>query len=158
MNKKKRTKYLLLAVILIYGAVVGRFFMLSDDGINTIASSEEIASFTPATYSVKDSFTISNDYRDPFLGTLSKRNQGTKTSLSNQKAQKKEDAYFPTIRYLGVISDAGSTKKVLSLQINAKEYIAKEGSVIDSVRIISGNLKNITVTYKGKRKRINISG
>lgn len=158
MNKKKRTRYLLLAVILIYSAVIVRFFMLSDDDVDAMVSSEPIASFKPASYTVKESFTISNDYRDPFLGTLAKKNRSAKTSTSRQNSLKQEDAYFPAIRYVGLISDAGSGKKVLSLEINAKEYIAKEGSVVDSVQIISGNLKSISVSYKGKRKRINISG
>ncbi|MFC4636461.1 hypothetical protein ACFO3O_21320 [Dokdonia ponticola] len=158
MNKKKRTKYLLLAVILIYGAVIVRFFMLSDDGVNTVVISEPIGSFKPTSYTVKESFTIDNNYRDPFLGTLTKRNQASIKNTSRKKEAKEEDTYYPTIRYLGLISDAGSGKKVLSLEINAKEYIAKEGSVVDSVQIISGNLKSISVSYKGKRKTINISG
>ena len=158
MNKKKRTRYLLLTVILIYGAVIVRFFMLSDDDVDAIVTSEPIASFKPVSYTVKESFTISNDYRDPFLGTLAKKNQTPVTNVSRQNLPKQEDAYFPTIRYLGLISDAGSGKKVLSLEINTKEYIAREGSVIDSVQIISGNLKSISVSYKGKRKNINISG
>ena len=158
MNKKKRTKYLLLAVILIYGAVIVRFFMLSDDGVNTVVTSEPIGSFKPTSYTVKESFTISNDYRDPFLGTLEKKNQASIKNISRQKASNQEDTYFPAIKYLGLISDTGSGKKVLSLEINTKEYIAKEGSVVDSVQIISGNLKSISVSYKGKRKNINISG
>ncbi|WP_299213784.1 hypothetical protein [uncultured Dokdonia sp.] len=158
MNKKKRTRYLLLAVILIYGAVVVRFFMLSDDGVDAMITSEPITSFKPASYTVKESFTIDNNYRDPFLGTIVNRNQTRKKNISRQNASNQEDAYFPAIKYLGLISDTGSGKKVLSLEINTKEYIAKEGSVIDSVQIISGNLKNISVSYKGKRKNINISG
>ncbi|MEP0262326.1 hypothetical protein [Dokdonia sp.] len=158
MKNKKRTTYLLLAVILIYGAVVGRFFMLSNKGGDIFFTPEATTVFTPAEYVIKERFTINNDYRDPFLGTLSKGNQITSTISSKQKEQTTEDTYFPSVRYMGVISDAGSNKKVLSLQINAKEYITKEGSVVDSVRVISGSTKNVTVSYKGKKKTINISG
>lgn len=158
MKNKKRTKYLLLAVILIYGAIIARFFMLSNEGGDTLFTPEVTTTFTPTEYTIKESFTITNEYRDPFLGTLSKGSQITSTTSSKQKTQTTEDTYFPSVRYMGVISDAGSNKKVLSLQINTKEYITKVGSVVDSVRVISGSTKNVTVSYKGKRKTINISG
>ncbi len=157
MNKKKRTRYLLLAVILIYVAVIVRFFMLSSDEEYAVGSLEPIASFTPAKYTVKDNFTISNDYRDSFLGTLSKKNKSTIGISSSKTTQKEEDTYFPTIKYLGIISDVSSNKKVVSLQINTKEYVTKEGSVVDSVRIISGTTKSLTISYKGKHKKITIS-
>ena len=155
MKNKKRTGYLLLAVILIYGAVIARFFMLSNEGGNIEFIPEEVATFKPTEYKVKESFSIDNDYRDPFLGTLSKRDQSTITQ--RVKTKPIEDTYFPTIKYMGVISDAGSNKRVLSLRINGKEYITKVGSTVDSVRVVSGNIKNVTVSYKGKRKVINIT-
>ena len=157
MNKKKRTRYLLLAVVLIYITVIWRFLTLSNDEEYVVNGSEPIASFTPKEYKVKESFTITNDYRDPFLGTLSRKKQNATRSSSLKRTEDKKEEYFPTIKYLGIISDPSSAKKVLSLQINTKEYIAKEGRLIDSVKIISGTIKRLTVSYKGKRKHINIS-
>jgi len=155
MNTKKRTQYLLIAVIAIYGAVVARFFMLSNDGDYVLPENEAIASFKPTAYTIKESFIIKNDYRDPFLGTLPKSNQ--RGVSSRKSSQKVEEAYFPRVHYLGIISDAASSKKVVSLSINSKEYVMKEGNTIDSVTVISGNTKHILVSYKGKRKRISIS-
>ena len=157
MNKKKRTTYLLIAVILIYGAVIARFFMLSNDGDYVLPTNELVASFKPTTYDVKENFTISNDYRDPFLGALAKKNQSIDPSLRKSTSNTKKEVYFPVVTYLGIISDAGSSKKVLSLRINAKEYVVKEGNTVDSIRVISGNTKSLLVSYKGKRKRITIS-
>ncbi|GGG25174.1 hypothetical protein GCM10011344_27310 [Dokdonia pacifica] len=156
MNKKKRTRYLLIAVILIYGAVIARFFMLSNDGDYSLPTNELVASFKPTSYDVKENFTINNDYRDPFLGTLIRDNKNT-SSDSRKEITNKKEAYFPAITYLGIISDAGSSKKVLSLRINAKEYVIKEGNTVDSIQVISGNRQSLLVSYKGKRKRITIS-
>lgn len=156
MKNKKRTGYLLLAVILIYGAVIARFFMLSNEGGNIEFIPEEIVAFKPTQYKVKESFTIDNDYRDPFLGTFPKNDQASNQAIKQEK-KPIEDTSFPTIKYMGVISDAGSNKRVLSLRINGKEYITKVGSTVDSVGIVAGNIKNITVSYKGKRKVINIT-
>lgn len=156
MKNKKRTGYLLLAVILIYGAVIARFFMLNNEGGNIEFIPEEVATFKPTQYKIKESFSIDNDYRDPFLGTFSKNDQ-TSNQVIKQKTKSIEDTYFPTIKYMGVISDAGSNKRVLSLRINGKEYITKVGSTVDSVRVVSGNIKNVTISYKGKKKVINIT-
>ncbi|WP_299676101.1 hypothetical protein [uncultured Dokdonia sp.] len=157
MNKKKRTRYLLIAVVIIYGAVIARFYMLSNDGDYILPTNDLVASFKPVTYHVKENFTINNNYRDPFLGTLVRNNKNTSNTSRKGTTDNKEDTYFPAITYLGIISDVGSSKKVMSLRINSEEYVIKEGNTVDSIQIISGNTKSVLVSYKGKRKRITIS-
>jgi len=155
MTKKSNTKYLLLAVILIYGAIVVRFFMLRSDGDSTFIV-DPIAQFTPKEYEVKEEFTIANNHRDPFLGKVPISGGQRKTTATKAVPTKKTD-YFPSIQYQGIVSDASSSKKVISLLINDKEYIVREGKVADSVRVLRGNAKTLSVSYKGEIKKFNIS-
>lgn len=154
MNKKKRTTYLFIAVILIYGAIVARFFMLRSDGEEQITS-QSVTKFTPISYGVKENFEINNDYRDPFLG---KRPAiSTSEKITKKPVPNKETAYYPDIVYRGVVADSRSSAKVLSLTVNGKEYIIREGKTADSVRVISGDTKKITVAYKGNTKKFDIA-
>lgn len=154
MNKKKRTTYLFIAVILIYGAIVARFFILRSDGEEQIIS-QTATKFTPISYAVKENFEINNNYRDPFLG---KRTVAASTSkkIKTTPVEKKETAYYPNIIYRGVVADSRSSAKVLSLTINGKEFIVREGKTADSVRVVSGDSKKITVAYKGNTKKFDI--
>jgi hypothetical protein len=156
MGKKSNTKYLLIAVILIYAAIIVRFFMLRSDSDEAIDSINPVAQFTPVTYESKETFTIENNHRDPFLGKLPNKAPRRKTQ-QGKVVPPKEPAYFPLVQYRGIVSDTQSNKKVISLVINDKEFVVREGSIVDSVRVISGSANKLAVSYKGRKKEIPIS-
>lgn len=157
MNKKKRTLYLLISVVAIYAAIITRFLFLSDEGDAVELANTSVNTFTPTQYQVQKNFKIINNYRDPFLGDIPRKVISNKTDTSIS-IQEPENTFFPEVQYLGVISDTGGAKKVLSLRINSREYVLREGSVTDSIQIISGDQKKMVVSFKGKKKVINISG
>lgn len=145
---------MLVTVITIYIAIIVRFFMLSNDN-NSSKNTEFLTSdFKPTKYEARKDFSIINDYRDPFLGILPKINQKVFKSQGNQS--KIVNSYYPEIHYLGVISDAKSEAKVLSLKINGKEIIIREGKTVDSVKVLSGNSNNLIVSYKGVPKAVSL--
>lgn len=156
MKNKKRTLYLLIAVIAIYVAIIVRFFMLSNDSNSTGTTDFLATDFKPTTYEVRKDFTINNNYRDPFLGKLPKSNKRAPKARRSQPST--TNTFFPDVQYVGVISDTKSGTKVLSLKVNGNEYVVREGKTVDSVKVLSGNSNNIVVSYKGKRKTIRISG
>jgi len=148
--KKKRTSYLLLLVVFIYATVAVRFFLLKDDGGATDLTIEPVGDFNPIAYTVDKDFTIDNDYRDPFLGTLPRPQKTVNTNT----VKTTETIPFPDIQYMGVIADAGSNKKILSIRIGQVEYVVRIGDKVADVHILSGNEKNITVSHNGRRKTI----
>ena len=156
MSKKSNTKFLLLGVILIYGAIVVRFFMLRSAGASDIPVTNIVADFTPKSYEVQEDFTIANNHRDPFLGTRPKEAIIKKATTKPQIVEN-PTAYFPAVLYKGLVSDIDSKKKVISLAVNDKEYIIREGKTVDSVTILSGNAKELKVSYKGVVKTLKIS-
>lgn len=156
MIKKKRTTYLLIGVIAIYAAIVVRFYMLSNDRDSVVIGETPIGAFTPTLYETKKEFTLDTNYRDPFLGTVSKRRR--KISRTQSPEGITDEILFPDVTYLGIISDAKSSTKVLSLKINNREYVIREGTSQDSLYVISGTREKLIVSYKGRRKEIKISG
>ncbi len=156
MNTKKRTLYLLIAVVLIYMAIIVRFFLLSDGGTEEDITLDPITEFKPIRYEVDKDFTIKNAYRDPFLGTLSRGKTTVKTTQKDPDPV--TDDPFPNVNYIGLISDAGSGKKVFSVRISGKEYVVQSGATVDGLTIISGTPKQVVVSYQGTRKTIKISG
>jgi hypothetical protein len=156
MKKKKRNVYLLITVVAIYTAIIVRFFMLTKDNDSLEFTTTSAGDFKPTQYEIQKDFSITNDYRDPFLGELPKSKKAiNRTKLPKQES---ENSYYPDVQYLGVVSDSKSSAKVLSLKVNGNEYVIREGKTVDSVKVLSGNSNKIMVSYKGKRKAINISG
>ncbi len=153
MNKKKRTSYLLLLVVLIYATVAVRFFLLKDDGDTIDLTIQPVGNFKPITYTVDKEFTIRNDYRDPFLGTLPSKKKVTSVSTS-KTTQAIIAIPFPEIHYMGIVADAKSNKKILSIRIDGVEYVVRIGDEVKEVRILSGNEERITVSHNGVRKTI----
>lgn len=156
MTKKKRTLYLLLGVVAIYAAIVVRFIMLSNDSSSLGLIDASSGEFKPAIYKAQEKFTIINNYKDPFLNTPP-RGKNRVASSSNSKKNSEPSTYYPQVYYLGVIADAKTSEKVLSLKVNGREYVVREGKNIDSLIVISGTSKKAVVSYKGKRKIIHIA-
>lgn len=156
MNSKKRTLYLLIAVVFIYIAIIVRFFLLSDEGTEEDIAIDPVTQFKPIRYEVDKEFTIKNAYRDPFLGTLSRERIPVRTPRKDPDPVINDP--FPMVNYIGLISDAGSGKKVFSVRISDKEYVVRSGATIDSITIVSGTPKEVIISYQGKQKTIKISG
>jgi|GEM_PF-1191725 len=156
MKKKKRTLYLLIAVVAIYAAIIFRFLLLRDGGESQINTSPINNTFNPIEYDVQKEFKIVNDYRDPFLGKIKKETGDVSTKKLNIQNNRSKELPFPQVDYLGVVADTGGEKKVLSLRVNSNEYVMREGATVDSLTIISGNQKSMIVSYNGNRKTINI--
>lgn len=156
MGKKVNNKYLLVCVILIYAAIIVRFIMLRSDDTDTINFTNTVANFSPKSYEVKEDFIIENNHRDPFLGKLPTTRTIRKTNSKPQTVEKSSE-YYPTVLYKGIVSATDSNKKVISLAVNGQEYIIREGKTVDSVAIISGNPRELTVSYKGAVKKFKIA-
>ncbi len=156
MDLKINNKYLLVFVILLYSASIVLFFKLRSNDTDTILLTNTLGNFTPKNYEVKEDFAIANNHRDPFLGKLPTARTPKKTSSKPVKVQKTPE-YYPTVQYKGLVSDTDSNKKVVSLAVNGQEYIIREGKTVDSVTIISGDPKELKVSYKGAIKKFKIT-
>lgn len=152
--KNKTKTYLLLAAVLCIWGVIGYKII---NGLNPeepqVVAQEYDKTFKPKTIAEIDTFSIKNVERDPFLGTLSS-NKKTNFTSKNTKTKVDNIKTIPNIIFGGLIKKQNTTDQVFVLNINNKQHLLKKGQTADSVRLISGNTKEIVVRYQNKSQTI----
>ena len=110
-------------------------------------------SFQPKTKVTVDTFSIQNVERDPFLGTLStsKTNNKPKTTKNSSQIVTKNQL---KITYAGLVKKQTTADKVFVVDINNQQYLLKQGQTADSITLIKGNTKEITIRYNKQTKTI----
>lgn len=159
MQKKKRTQLLLLAVVLIYGAIIIRFFILTGDENEVIVSEIGVEKdFSPKEYATQKEFTISTNYRDPFLGKFPKTKKVISTKVEVvKKTPFNESVLVPQIVYQGIVSAVNASKKVYALLIDGRSFVLSEGEAVGDITVISGNETAITVKHLDKKIEIQLT-
>lgn len=111
----------------------------------------------------KDTFSIVANYRDPFLGENIRLFQPKTTTTNNQSSQPKVqkniepkplDKPWPTIEYKGMIKNNNSEKRVGIVGLNSKEYLVKEGEVLNGVKFMVISKELIQVSFQNEQKTI----
>lgn len=152
MNNKTKT-YLLLALVLgIWGTVAYKIVNGLGSDLPIAENIEVETTFKPMDLGVKDTFSIKLPEKDPFLGTLVSKSKTSSTVTSSTRKQ----SYFPSVIYKGMVQNQQSKDKVFVLQIKSKQYLLKNGQIADSVKLVSGNAKSVTVIYKSQRKTLTL--
>lgn len=145
---------MLAAVLGIWGTIA--FKIINGLSPDLSQSSEPVldVTFKPKTIKTIDTFSIQNVERDPFLGTLSASKTNNKpkaTKNSNQIVTKHQ----PKITYAGLVKKQKTADKVFVVNINNQQYLLKQGQTADSVKLLRGSTKEITIRYKNQTKIIN---
>ena len=165
MKSKPLTYLLIVSVAAVWGIIFYRIFSAQGD--------EEI-SFTPLTkynkvneslddYVMKDTFTLSLNYRDPFLTDVSDANiiiakiaSEAQNSTAVNELPHKAAINWNIIKYTGIISNPLKKSPVAIVQVNGTEHIMKEGESMDGVKLIRILRDSVKVTYQNKTKFITI--
>lgn len=142
------------AVLVIWG-ILG-FKIVNTIGPDTSGPQSIITleKFVPPHSIMKDTFSIVADYRDPFLGTLPKREQPAKP---NPKLPKKDKLPEKNISYTGFVTESTSGKKVFFISIDGKQLMMSLTEVQNGVKLVSGNKSKIKVQYQGHLKTISLA-
>ena len=143
---------MLPAVILIWGLLGFRIY----SGLQPSNASQEkltVTAFKPQELKESEPFTISTDYRDPFLGTYKKKKVTKKVSKRVKETAK---VPFPTIAYKGMISSQGNGS-VFILIVNGQQFFYKQKATNNGVKLLKGNANEVTLQFKGQRQKFNIS-
>jgi type II secretory pathway component PulC len=153
MKKNKKT-YLLLGAVLVIWGVLG--FKI----IEAINPSEELIAMVklPTTnFGVaakkRDTFSITANYRDPFLGTMPKTKKPKK---SKKKVVKKVETPKKNIAYAGSVAENGSNKRLFFISIEGQQHIMSQGETVAEVKLVTGNQENIKVRYGMRSETIAI--
>lgn len=151
MKRKKNIYFLVAAVIIVWG-ILGYKLMT---GFNVTTNNADVITTAQFKASKPDkkseTFSIKNDYRDPFLGLLENKNIG---NLKPKKIPqvKKEMIPFPIVVYVGYIAPKDKNEKVFLVAINGQQHIFKINTLINEVKLLSGNSKEITVQFQHQKK------
>jgi type II secretory pathway component PulC len=155
MSKKGKT-YILLAVVLgIWGTIGYQIFIKFSPVETSIVATNSDVNFTPKKVIEEDTFSINSEHRDPFLGKPYRQKQVSKTKKST--TAKKDSIVFPSIAYKGVISKQQSSQNIYIISINGQQQLFKVGKTIQDLKLLKGNKKSVIVSFKGKRKTIDVT-
>lgn len=147
MKNKKKTYSLLIMVICIWSYVGFRIIRTVKPKALVTNSDNTQIMFKPKAIKEKDTFSIQPVDRDPFLGTIL-----VKEKKVIPKAKHTNINWMP-ITYHGVINKHNNKTPVYIISIGDQQYFMKPFQVINGVKLINANSKEILVTYKGERKR-----
>jgi len=149
---KKHTKtYVLLTIVLAVWSVIG-IRMFNAFGPDELPLTPKTIStpFKPLVPKTRDSFGISANYRDPFLGKLPQQK-----STQKKKAFKKESTVpEPIIQYTGHIVDTESGKSVFFISVNGQQYMLSPGEQMEQLKLVRGTSANITIRIGTTLKKI----
>ncbi|GGI57738.1 hypothetical protein [Winogradskyella haliclonae] len=145
MKTKKKTYLLLVVVISVWGTIAYKIIAAYSEDMPEI-NTPNLALHTDYKLEyAKDTFSIQPLERDPFLGTIYKPKAQSKSVVKKQK-----EVLWKPIEYLGVI--ANERDKIFIISIANKQTLFKTGQQLDSIKLIRGNKKYITLRYKHQNK------
>ena len=92
-----------------------------------------------------DTFSIKTVNRDPFLGTLLKKK-------IKKTIKKKKSIHWKPVTYQGIIKQNQTKQQIFIVTINGTQCLLKKGQSKDSITLVNGNTKTVTMRYKNQSK------
>lgn len=145
-------------VVLVWGFV---FYQLSSSFLSTPNfAKKETTQKINIDEIKKDTFSIIANYRDPFLGvatslnTSNTSNAKTASKKPKIKTEVKTEKPWPIITYNGMIKNNNSEKRIGIIKIDGKEYLVKEGDLLNGLMVIEINKQLIKVNFQKESKSI----
>ena len=143
MKSKLSTYLLIVAVAGIWGTISYKII----NGINAdppeVAAATPISEFNPKPIEKKETFSISEVDRDPFLGTLQKKNKPKEKRTRRPTVSKPVNA--PKIDFAGIVKNGNN--QVFVIAINGRQHLMRKGQTVNDVKLLSGDSKQIVVRF-----------
>ncbi|MFD0862237.1 hypothetical protein ACFQ1M_08445 [Sungkyunkwania multivorans] len=149
MKGKTKTYILLVIVLGIWGTVGYKFFDALNPDSPSIAQQDFTADFRPKELKPLDTFGITADYRDPFLGNFQKQQHTIKKNIPTMPS---EQVSWPMVTYKGFVSGATKTEKVFLIQIQGQQHLIRKNEVVADMKLLQGNAKVVTILFKKEKK------
>lgn len=147
MPKNRKTLVFLIPVVaLIWGMVIYKI-------VNTLSEEETVIPFVRTklddhTFKVeKDTFSLIALDRDPFLGIKYSRKKNVK-----QKVVSKKEIDWPTIEYLGMVSDSDTKSGIYLLSVRGRSHFLQKGDEVDSIKLVKVSQNKVWLKYKNRTR------
>jgi len=156
MKNKKKIYILLTAVILVWGFLGYRIFST----VNPTKEKQQVAasstSFRPQQIENTIDFTINTNYRDPFLGPDSYRDQKKQFIKTKKPIKTIQKIPFPAIIYKGVVSAKGKQQQIFLITIDGQQFFFKKNNTFKDVKLLRGSDKQVVLKFQGQQNFFSI--
>ena len=145
MKNKKNIKVLLPLVVIIWGILIFKIVdAFRPDDVNF--KQGVVSSFKAPSVKEKEQFNLKAVESDPFLETpYTKSSKKNKTSIKRVE----NETPWPSIQYLGLVSDNNSKSKIFIVSINGQQQLLGTGETTQDVKVIKGNSESVTLKFNG---------
>lgn len=152
MKNKKTVYFLLFLTLIIWGIIITRFYSSLKQDAQPLVNNENIVELKGEF--VSSDFKIIANYRDPFLGEFKGKENSTiaiaNKAIPSTPRKNPSLTQWPSIKYLGSISNGDKKKQIVMIAINGKERIMKQKDLIDGVTLGKIYRDSIEVVYNGE--------
>ncbi len=155
MKNKTKTYILIVLVLGIWGTIGYKIITGLSPNLPVSVEDNLLVSFSPEKIKKLDTFSIQTVDRDPFLGTI-RRTDIKKKSTNTFKRKQSNINSKAQIDYLGLIKNHNSSQQVFIININGKQNILKKGQVVENVKLLQGNSREIVISQNGERHVIKL--
>jgi hypothetical protein len=150
MKNKKNLYILLPTVVLVWGLIAYRIFAGINPDEQVVMEVQELKQFSPKLNTDRiDSYEITADYRDPFLGHV---NTSKSKKIISKPINQVQEIEFPEIEYKGIIKTGSNSKTIFLIVIDGNRKMFKLKETHDEVKLIRGNEERITLKYKNEKR------
>ena len=139
----------MIAVLSIWGILGFRIVRTIHPDTDEIPHIGKMERFSPPTKKIRDTFSISANYRDPFLGTSPKM-ATPKKQLTVRAPKEREVA----IVYTGYVKENSTGAKIFFVTIDGEQQMMSNNDSFKEVKLLSGTSEMIKVRVAGRNKSI----
>ncbi|WP_299334929.1 hypothetical protein [uncultured Psychroserpens sp.] len=143
MKTKKKTYTLLFFVLIVWGTIAYKIISALNPELPEIQQNTFVATTNYKIDTKIDTFSITKVDRDPFLDTRTQKT--VKRTSANIKPVK-----WKSIAYQGIIKQQKNRQQIFIITISDIQYLLKKGQVKDSITLVHGNAKSVTMRYKNR--------
>lgn len=141
----------MFAVLAIWGIIGYKIISALNPEAPKSSPQEMVVNFKPQITKEKDTFSIQDLDRDPFLGTIHK-----KTTTASIIRPINTQTEWPQVIYGGLVKKQNTNTQIFVVNINSKQYLLKKGQSVDDITLLKGNPNEIVLLYKNHQKTITI--
>ncbi|MBL4604155.1 MAG: hypothetical protein JKY02_00370 [Flavobacteriaceae bacterium] len=147
MNKNQKTYLLLFAVAIVWGAIGYQFYKNYNPDIPVVVE-RSTTRYVPLKKNTQDSYTISPDYRDPFLGKIYR-----KKIVKIKKGVPKPKVIFPKIVFKGIVN---GNKRSYIIEINGIQEVFVLKQRFQGITLVKATSTSIKMKCLGEVKEYTI--
>ncbi|NMH85966.1 hypothetical protein [Flavivirga algicola] len=161
MNKKYVNSVLIAFLIVIWGAVIYKYFGKSNTVEVGVENKVSSTNYQPKYNITKDTFLLEIINKTPFKASKNLKKKATvvkkaKTIVKKipKKHVKKTNVTWPDISYHGFVKGDKKSTRLVLLKINKKLYRKREKETVDGLTLIKAYNDSLWVSFNNIKKTI----